>query len=270
MNGDFEMTATWGDKPLEALAKHVAERSKFLWRSWQDSAIGAMIAVIKSLRSETNKAKPAKYDESTITEIGGLRAGWTHREGRPRRCIRNMRGVRDEALERKYKIVYFCPPTSLQAKPFLVSPVHESRKMYVVVAESAEEARAYDVKIQRAYKKKWGSFAHTALGYAMCKLSTKNRVPLKSFRMTASWSQIVAAGFISAAENGEEEVYVRDSLNYAVAALKGGRASVDAAVMKTANKIYGEVQHYLNVNGLNLFSEERSMPFPDVSKVVAS
>lgn len=260
--------AVWNDKPLAALLKHVAERSRYMSRAWADSAIGAMVQVCKSLRSASLEAKASRYDPSQITEIGGgLSASYTRAFGATRRCLRNPQGVRDTVIDRRFRVIYRCRPNSTSARPFLVKPMHERQKPYVVVAESAGDAKAVDKNIQAKRKRMYGQFAKTALGFAMGALSTRHKVPLKRFTAKTPWSALVAAGLKKS--EGEEEVYMRDMLDYATLAVKGGRAGVDAAVMKTANKVYGEVQHYLNKNGLNLFKEERAMPFPDVSRAYA-
>lgn len=258
--------------PLGTLAGIVKQKAKLLRKSWQDVAIGAMITAIRSLRTMTREAKPARRTRPKVSLAArGLYVSWSGKRGGKnkqgkdmQRCLRNRSGHRDTSLERKYRVMYYCSPASRTARPYLVVPEREKSKPYIAVAESAAAARELEQKRAAKRKRHMGGFAKTALGYAMARLSTRNAGGMKKFDNRTSWTQLVAAGVKGSSEIGGTEVFVHDLLDYAALAVRGGKPAIDLAVKKAANKLTGEMMHYVNARGADFFTA-RNMPVPKLS-----
>ena len=88
------ITATWGNgKPLAELERLVMLRQKELGETARDSAVAAMITVLRSLRADTRVVRPARAVKTAIAvedATGDLVSAWTGRRGSRKgvRCVR--------------------------------------------------------------------------------------------------------------------------------------------------------------------------------------
>lgn len=274
---DVKITAAASDgTPLGTLGRIIEQKAALMGKTWQNVAIGAMIQTVRSIRAATREAKASRKAKPQISAAAsGLVAAWKREGGRNVRTLRSARGVRDESLMSRYRVRFICRKESRTARPFLVVPEHESVKPYIVVAESAAEARAYEQRKAARRNERMGGFARTALGYAMARLSTRNSGGLRNFRTRTPLSSLVAAGVRRNGRDGAE-IFVYDLLDYAAAAVKGGRAAVDSALMKTCNKVTGEMRRWISERGSGFFTSRGltapnlSIPYPEVSSRRAS
>lgn len=261
MNFSFE--ATWGEsKPLEELTRLMEKRMILMRENSYDAAVATIINTLVSLRALTRVARPAKKTKVVVEPLDQYIPSPSKRGGKYQRCLR-LGGVHVTGIRRLKWITNDMPFRDLHT--YRVIPEHTSVKPYLVVAPSAAVAEDFEQKCAARRKDNYGGLAKTALGIAMAQLSTKN-VQTKSFERI-SRSKLV---FVEQFNDGKTiTISARDLLNYAVSALPNGRADVNTALMKAANKTQGILAAYLKKYGSFLLDEAASVsktPFPEVVK----
>lgn len=261
--------ATYGDKqPLEALSRLMAKRCEVLHETARDSAVATMITAIDSIRAATRKAKPNAKTKPKI-ELRDELVPSTHRSNSyfvkksghsgvfvlrnrlghrvPMRNLR-VRRLEDEGV-----------PLS-QQHVFRVVPMHRRDKPYFAVALNRANVLKYEENRSAGRKRQIGGLAQYTLGLAMQKLSTRNVSFDAGPRAKAAAPKFVQ---VSTSVMGHEmAIEMRDTLDYALAALKGGPSDVAIALKKAANKIAGRLQHVLHQSG-NL-AQDIPTPFPEL------
>ena len=262
MNMTFE--ATWGEsKPLQELERLTEKRMALMRENSHDAAVATLINTLVSLRATTRRAMPAKKTKVVVEAVNQYIPSASKRGGKFQRCLRTRDGVHITGIRRLRWETHGMPFRDLRV--FRITPEHATVKPYLIVAPSAAVAEGFEQKCAKRRKDNYGELAKTALGIAMAKISTKN-VPTRSFARVSA-SRIAA---VVQTQSGDYlTIEARDMLDYAVPALPNGRADVNTALMKAANKTQSILVQYLNKYGSQFFGDAANIgptPFPEVLK----
>ena len=103
--------------------------------------------------------------------------------------------------------------------------------------------------------------ARTALSMLMKQAGSNTSQQMASQDAASKAQQLTKVTMSGTSEN--YSLQADDLLNYAMAALKGGEASLNEALMKAANKIASTIQH--KASKLLLF-EDIGVPFPEITQ----
>lgn len=118
---------------------------------------------------------------------------------------------------------------------------------------------------------RFAGLAKRAISMLMQKTNTKNvndnvpqRVTRKAKEVTEK-KEIIAKA--SDGKGGKYSLVLVDELNYALDAIKGGRATVDIQMKKAMNKIVSIINQKLKKSGDGFFGPKQlETPFPEVRK----
>lgn len=131
---------------------------------------------------------------------------------------------------------------------------------FYVCAESAQALHSYLEKRYGNIARRHMGIAHLAVTEAMAAVSTRPR----SGRVGAHAAD-VAKKAVSVRQSGDGETYrltVKDELVYAVSALANGRATIELAYKRAANRTAGMLRHMAG----HLFDKDLQTPFPEVKR----
>lgn len=269
MTTEVTIDATYGGKPLEVLGDFIAKREKYLkGETTEKATIATAINVLTSIKAET-KVAPEKPNSAMfkVEQMSGF-AGWRGGNGNRRRTaigsdghrvpgvfpVNNMYGLKGDG--NLYKITL----TNKNLAPV----VAKNAPHYFIMAPNMSVAVKFAERImERALKRERG-LARMALGYAQAKVSNK---PMSDTaknianlgRVIATVAEVEMGG---SGSSGEFWLRVKDDLNYSVAALKNGGASLEIAMMRAANRTAAIIN---KIAGYRL-DEEIPTPFPEVSR----
>lgn len=258
------VTITYGDsKPLSELERLIDLRVRRLGEAASDSAVATAIDVMRSLRALTRRAKESRKPNATV-ELRSQYIPSIHIDGnRKIPCLRTPGGERvkpgmpvvwDAAFTRGY------PVTALHV--YYVSPELPRLRPYLCVAPSAEIALQKETARARGRIKSRGGLARNIYSLAMGSISTRGNA-----MEGAADAQSLAQKYLGIKQGKSGDAYsleIHDRLNYAILALKGGKAAVDTALMRAANKINGMIKQKLALRGD--LAQDLDTPFPDVKR----
>lgn len=260
------VAATWaGGRPLAELRRLVQRRQLWLGESAKDAVVATAIDALVSLRSLTRRAKPGRVGKPRVTP-SALVPSFTGGRN-PRRCLRvaGKAGGRNRAAKYGGKErVKWLTPKSVKAadlRAFLVGTEHKAVKPYLVVAESAAAAAAFERRAAGHRVRRFGGLAKWAFGVAMRALSTRNVSDGVNAETDAAASRLSEVRKYKDGSGGYA-VRVIDGLAYAADALRGGTGAVDLALMRAANKIAGRLAHRFG----DALGPDFSTPFPEVKR----
>ena len=261
---------TYGSRPIEVLNQLIEKRKEILKESTRDAVVATAITVLKSLRADT-KTAPGEAPEAAVrVEDTGLTASWerkgtTHRVVRtgPRGSVRrdlfpvNLAGHRYMPGEnvRVYRVTPAFPDRMTWEK-------NKHKGCWYVFAQSEDVARNFGLRAVTRRIAKYRGLAHTALGFAMAKTSTRQQFTAKSTSAKAQAAANAATNVVEVSGDGTWVISVTDALDYAGLALKSGPSGVNRAMMKGANSIAGRLRH----SAAAPLDPPISTPFPEVSK----
>lgn len=264
------ITASYADgKTLDAFSRTLAQRQKYLNETAFQSIHAMAVETLKSLRGFTRVAKVSgiKVNVSPRTD---LRFSYYTVQGGDRNaarmCIRGVDGGRYEngAIG---KFVFY----ELHGVKQNAVQVYEFRDLegdgqtYIIAAVSAAKARATAKGIVARRLLRFAGLAKRAMSALMLKTNNKGPSDAVSARVYAKANEVttVRNAIATGKDGGKYALILDDDLRYATRALKGGRASVDLALRKAANKSVGLIQH--KCKDL-LFPGELKTPFPEITK----
>lgn len=236
---NMEVSATYGEsKPLEELSRLMALRCKVLYETAKDAAIATIINAATSIRAVTRRSKPSAKTKPKIVLRSELKPSWHKysRSAKGRFVFRNELGHRIAA---PMKTVHVYPRGTQFGvlHTYLVTPEHKRDRQYLAVAQNIAQVKRYEDRRATRRKIALGGLAQYTLGLAMAKLSTRNGPDDAGVRAQTIAPQFAFAS--SALHGNELTLELRDTLDYALAALKGGPTSIDFALRKAANKTFG-------------------------------
>lgn len=117
---------------------------------------------------------------------------------------------------------------------------------------------------------RYRGLAKRAVSIMIGKTYTGAKTPNDGFGLTVeSTAQKVVAKIESVKQNGADKgtytLVLDDRLRYATSALKNGKASVDLAFKKAANKVISVINQKIK-DGKAFFSDKLDTPFPEVRR----
>lgn len=253
--------ATASGKPLEELSRLIAARANRLGELTKDAAIATAINILNSLRADTRDARAQKRFSSRVVQRGDLIISF---KGASHRLC--MRSHSRNGGEVKGNFVFASKCMDLKnAQIFEITPEHERRKTYFLVAYSQAHADKYEKnEIAKRIAKK-GGLAKSALSVAMAKLSTRNSPddsPRLAKILASNLSHVTISG--GGFGSGSFNLSYFNQLDYALDALKSGAASFNLALQKAANRTAGLINHTLHK--LGDLDHDVETPFPEVKK----
>ena len=229
------ISANYEGRPLQVLGNLIKERQRILGESAEDALVATGIDALVSLRALT-RAAPQSVPKGDVAFSHDEPKYVTYPKGSYRRMI--VRRWRDGKHVTKIKWQRVRNFTGT-GKP---------------KATQQERLEAW---------RRWGTInnaglAKRALGVAMNKLSTRNVADNSNVRL----SRIARANVrvMQYRQGPLMTLEIVDRLNYALAALKGGAASVDLALQRAANKIAGRLCKVAEAK----LGETIATPFPEV------
>lgn len=246
------MSANYDGKPLAVLADLIKERQRILGESAEDAVVATGIDALVSLRALTRVAR--KMIPKSDVRFG-------------REEPRYITGSRNLTAGRVFRRV-------------LVGRWKNGEKRNAVRWQECygyRHTKSGKLRVERATARernvawmRWGRIANRGLaqrvlGLAMNALSTRKADlgPAKARLARIAEAHCLVEKF-GALDTFTLEI--RDTLGYALAALKGGSASVDLALQKSANKIAGRLAKVAEKK----FGEKIATPFPEVRQRRAS
>lgn len=263
------VTADWQGKPLSVLSDLIQKRARIMGEDAQDAVVATAIDVVKSLRGLTRKAPVKANRYSFRIERTPYVASW-ERHGTSYRRVARVGGTGSKAPI--YPVNNAGPHYVKGEKVYVwkITPAHGERMKWeknlnkgcwYVFAQTEAVARRFAIEhVSRVLRKEAG-MGKTALGFAMARLSTRS-TPVeakgpKAQRIASDAIHITASG-----AGGMFTLVVRDNLEYAKPALKGGDSAISLAMMKASNKIAGRLAQW---EKKHFFEGERTAtPFPEI------
>lgn len=232
----MHVEATWGpSKPLEELTRLMELRCRVLSETSRDAAIATIINAANALRTQTKKTKPSAKVKARIAMRLELHPSFDRKKGR---CIRNSVGHRISMAKLGVRCRWLDDdPKGKKLFVYHVVPELDRDEPYLCVAENEGDVRKYETNRIRRRKNALGGLAKYTLGLAMARLSTYN-----NGEPAGNVAKKVAGKYAYAhagAVNSQMDVELRDTLCYAIDALKDGQSSVDLALKRAANKTFG-------------------------------
>lgn len=249
---DTTVTATWGpDQPLSVLADLVEKRMRILNETSQQAVVATGITCIQSLRAQTKVAPKNQRPAERVFERVRDKAPYLTVRGRGTGLLRRWRYT-------------FLPGTSSE-RTYIVYPYTERKRVKGKMHGGNETAEKNEILAQFGKRPiKHRGLAKTALGIAMSNLAQST-----GREASAKVSQLAAANVSTKwSINGNTfELVVHDALEYAMLALKNGKATFDQAYKSAANKIAGRLQHVINKVGTDFWGDVNiGTPFPEVAQ----
>ncbi len=259
--------------PVSKLNELIEQREKWLHEGYKDAMTATAITALTSIRAAT---RPWKGEVATGKFCAVFRRADIHPAffGRHhRRCFRAGRFPRKDAprVDLGRHCVQLVPPGDRAWRQASVWRVEISKDRverwpkqpaeFFVVALAEDSVRAYlDRRFARIAKRQAG-LARSVLGVAMAKLSTRPPASEKAGEHVRKIADKHAVAATS--DTGDTfSVHVESNLSYAMDAVKGGRAGVDDALKRAANRIAGMISHKANLP----LEEKMPTPFPEVRR----
>lgn len=268
--------ATYNDKPLQVLNQLVEKRKKWLNATAKDSVIATAITAIRSIRAATathfGKTQiTLPSDDIIITRRFDVHPSYTGKEHK--RCFRAGSAATRKAakVDLGRNCVQLVPPATQmwpQAQVWNVKLSNERHKTWSrqpidfnVVATSYDAVISYLQKRFGRIATRHAGLARSVLGKIMVKLSTRPPADDKTGIRARKAAQNYAV--VDQSESNDSlTVHIESNLLYAVSAVKGGKAGIEIALKKAANKIVGMIKHKVGES----LSNELTTPFPEVKR----
>ena len=259
---EIRLSITMADgKPLSVLSDLIEKRIRYTNETAKQSIAACAIDILKSLRTITMKARLARAKVS-LTKQDNLYPSFTKLGGRLKLCIRqrntNTRIEGFPILNGSNGTV----PKLCHVFLFVDNRGDERNKKsksYYVIAPTEKMAIAKCKEVIKKRITKFKGLARLALGKLMQKIA------YTSVNDQVSPSSVVIADKttkVNTSTVGKAySLTAYDNLDYALLALKGGKASLDTQLMKAANKISSVIKRKV---GDDFFTPKFESPFPEV------
>ncbi|MBO7687680.1 MAG: hypothetical protein J6V72_14915 [Kiritimatiellae bacterium] len=264
-----ETKIEWNGRPLQELDRLLQLRQKMLGENAADAVVATAIDVVRSLRTLTRKAPARANRKSFIVEETPYVASW-ERKGWSFRRVARVSGTGAKAPIYPVNNAGQHYVQGEHVRVWKITPAHGDRMKwdrnrnkgcwYVFAQSSAVARRFAQEHVSRMLRKESG-MGKTALGFAMARLSTRSE-PIEAKGPKAQQVASRAISITSSGAGGQFALTVRDDLDYAQDALRGGASAIDLAMAKAANKIAGRLAKWQETH---LLSGDRiSTPFPEI------
>lgn len=264
--GGVKVNMSYADgKTIDTFAKVIAARQQWCHESARGSVAACAIDCLRSLRTKTRIAKPSGV-KVVVKRDNSLFASCETRGRQRIPCIRYL------GSKKKYsgseKVVIADNARLGEMKVYRYAEDHGSRS-YLIVASNMTAAKAKAKQIATRKAMRYAGLARRALGMLMYKTNTQRvsdpldpRVELKADEVTAKRETVTKRG-----DGGVYMLQLNDALRYALDALKGGRAEVDASLKRSMNKIVSVINQKLKKHRNDFFSPFKlDTPFPELKQ----
>lgn len=246
---------------MDALAKTMLARMKYLNESAQSASHAMMSDVVRSLRVFSKVAKSANI-KPKVTHRADLKFSYyalgkqqevfnkdmtTSLKVPVKMCVRNSGGVRiTDNSEGKIRF-YECqgvPAKTIKCFNFVDKYDVEGTPFedkYLIMAATAGKATKYAKSIIDRRILKYQGLARRALSVIMVKLY--NKAPSENVSARANLKAYEVTRTMETVGDGVYTLTASDNLRYAVDALRGGEANIDVSMRKAVNKVVGQLTH---------------------------
>ena len=266
----IQVNASWANgKTLGDFCKVLQQRMTYMNETARDSVAAFAINILKGVRTITKVAKAASIKVKVEVD-NTLYPSCTTKSAKKTLCVRykgsNERYMGNERL--------VSTGASGKMNTFYVYRFEDtlSSKLtkYLIVAPSAQAAKAKAKQIVRSRQMRYAGLARRAISMLMMKTSTKNVADNVPARVSQKAKEVTDHREIIAKSNdgngGKYALVLDDNLNYALNAIKGGKTAVDVQMKKAMNKIVSVINQKLKKNGGLLGPTKLETPFPEVRK----
>jgi hypothetical protein len=264
MSADVSVSTTYNGKPLAVLAELIRQRQKYMGEDAKDAAAAMAINVCLSLRADTRVAS-ARGKQLRIRRNASFAPAWASTPGQ---AGGGKRWIAARPVGGGHHV-------RAAVAPGVTAPVDGSSvfdyyidkpgpvRQRLIIAEDEEDAMRHAPAVQRIMRhaglarRLWGVLMSDLSGRASGesgKLGTRAESIARSSG-TVRWSE----------SDGSISVTIRDRLSYARGALKVGPGAIDTAVMRSANKVSGQLQRWAKSHwAAPLESPVQGTPFPEI------
>ena len=263
------VSATVGSNTtLDKFSQILAARMKYLNETAKQSSAACMIDTLKSLRPVTRVFKKSSI-KVKLQVNNNLYPSFTKESGKARPALR-VKGSKTQ-YKGDEKVIWPMVITKNCVVYNFTDEYSKHAKKYLIVANTLSDAKkkAKDIVYNRAVR--YEKLARSALGVSMHKVGDLSnvsdvvnaRVKQKSNDLTLVSESIQEN---KGSEDGTYTLTVLDKLNYALDAIKGGRAGVNTALKKSMNKIVSVINR--KTNARDFFGDKIKLetPFPELRK----
>ena len=249
-------------EPALALTKVINQRITELGESQRNAVVATAITMLKSLRALTKVAKLGRFRGQMGKVTGNYYASYKTLGGKRCPCLR-LGSPRGPELtgSRVIWLVKSWRGNTDRPDVFAVndSVGNKQRATVFVVARSAAEVKQWASENHKARVAKYRGMARWAIGFAMGKVSTRSAMN----DATSAKAKALAVSKVSVKQQKTGSVYsidVKDALDYASYALKGGEAAVAIAERRACNSVVGYINSALKRAGS--VRKPLKIPFP--------
>ena len=259
MNTKLTLEGGKGGNAVDELNRLIAERSKVLHQTTFQATAAVAINALQSIRSATKDARKTQKFNIKVEQTPYY-FGFSKSENKP--CLRSGPTPTSAKVTPEGKVIFLTShivnPVR-NAKVFKVTQEKVSHWPLYIVCQSQHEAENYAIKATKHRINALGTLGRNALGVAMAKVADKSKTLEGSVKSQTLASQLAT---VNESKNGNEyKISIKDNLDYATDAMKGGEAAIEIALQKAANKVYGMLAHFGDIDFTERFPEK---PFPEV------
>lgn len=252
---------------MDKFSDVIASRMKWCNESAKDSIAACAIDALKSIRAKCRVAKPSSIKVKIVVD-STLEASAFTTSGHKNICLRYT-GSKQRYFGNE-KIYWAERPTGMY-KAMKAYRFSHNDKNYIVVASSESLAQTTAKKIVVRKALRYAGLAKRALGFLMKKTATINVkddfnpvVEIKADDVTDK------AEILQKNKDGSQAKYgiiLKDTLRYALDAIKGGKSEIDACLKRSMNKIVSVINQKIKRRKDTFFKPQQlETPFPELRK----
>lgn len=230
-------------RALDGFREILDARQAYLGETAEASVRAMMVDALKSLRTTTKVAKVSGI-KVAVERNDAIKVSYFTQGGIRKMCFRFGNGARVIGnAEGKQKFVE-CHGRKL--KDLAAYTFDDQDARYLIAAPSKGTAAKSARRIVATRLLRYRGLARRAVSALMIKTHTRapsdtfgRRVAAKAYEVTRtreSWQDLPSGG-------GVFSLRATDNLRYAKSALKNGASDIDRALMASANKAAGRIQH---------------------------
>lgn len=250
---------------LDKFRQVIAARMKWCNESARDSIAACAIDALRSIRAKCKVAKKSKI-KVNVVEDNSLYASFTSNGKQKFPCVRYKGSKQRYAGTERIRVGEGMAYSELKVFRFRDEYADVD---YLILASSCSVAKkkAKDIVVKRAMR--YSGLARRAMGFLMQKTVTKRVndpfdpvVEAKADDVTTKYESVKKTG-----DSGTYTLILTDVLKYALDAIKGGKAEVDASLKRAMNKIVSVVNQKLKRRKNDFFAPAKiESPFPELKK----
>lgn len=256
---------------LEKLSEIVALRMKYMNETARGAVAACALNVLASIRSATRVAKPSGA-KVKVKRNSSLYFSYSTRGSAHVPCLRvRGSGARYAGQE---KMVLAQAPEKGADKTWQVYEFEDEYSKtyakYLIPAPSQSAAKQKAKQIVRKRIARYAGLAKRAVGALMKKAfntgAAEAVAPLVARKADDVTHKFETVSKNANSEGGTYSLTLMDNLNYALDALRGGRATVDAQMKKAMNKIVSVINRKLPDGGAFFGAKKLETPFPELAR----